>query len=134
MNEQLIRNCIEQLKLFANHKFAAHAGSPHPDEYYCRACDHLHSSGGEVLRMLWDLPIITAWMNDGSGHATPVRNIFSRYIHEGANLEQCCDALERTFLRGIPQDATELPKVTGRYSQHVHRGGPTPHLGGLAYA
>lgn len=80
-----------------------------------------------------DTALITEWKNDGLNHPTPIRTTVAMYVQAGATFADIADAIERTYLRPIPADATELPKVTGRYSKDVHRGGPTP-FNALAYA
>jgi hypothetical protein len=95
----------------------------------------LTSSRERRARLLRFVPdaLISEWVDDGSGHPSPIRTTLSGFIDNYATYNDVADAIQRTYLDDIPANVDGLRKVTGRGNKAVHRGGPTP-FNALAYA
>jgi len=106
-----------------------HDGVPAKDpskwDKACPSCGAGHFSTKE-FEAVFGMPVVTEWLNDGRGGATPLRSTVREMFDSGATHEQIADALERQFILPIPKDTSNLKKVTGRYSKEARKGAFTP--------
>ena len=125
MDSNYAQHLIDDLR--RSHEYVARDGAVEAFLCYQDGCRSCHA----IIDI--DCSVVAGWMNDRTGHPTPLRSTLHQMRASGASLGDLAEALERTFLRTIPVDVFDLPKVTGRGSKHVRPGGPTPFKA-LAYA